>query len=92
MSRRQSYDGVVVTAPFSTPYERYSTQTAHYWLARALKGTLDAAGIAARAAKMVSLTTSTKAGVLTGVLSAAALATASAAAATTTTAATNRAL
>ncbi|WP_238373239.1 thiolase family protein [Heliomarina baculiformis] len=45
MSRRQSYDGVVVTAPFSTPYERYSTQTAHYWLARALKGTLDAAGL-----------------------------------------------
>ncbi len=45
MSRRQSYDGVVVTAPFSTPYERYSTQSAHYWLARALKGTLDAAGL-----------------------------------------------
>ena len=45
MSRRQSYDGVVVTAPFSTPYQRYSTQTAHYWLARALKGTLDAAGL-----------------------------------------------
>ena len=45
MSRRQSYDGVVVTAPFSTPYERYSTKTAHYWLARALKGTLDAAGL-----------------------------------------------
>ena len=45
MNRRQSYDGVVVTAPFSTPYQRYSTQTAHYWLARALKGTLDAAGL-----------------------------------------------
>jgi acetyl-CoA acetyltransferase len=42
---RQAYDGVVLTAPFTTPYERYSTQSAHFWLARALKGSLDAAGL-----------------------------------------------
>ena len=47
--------------------------------------TFDAAGIAARPFTMVSLTTSANAGVLTGVLSASALATASAAAVTTTT-------
>lgn len=42
---RQSYDGVVVTAPFSMPYQRYSTDTAHWWIAKALRGTLDAAGL-----------------------------------------------
>ncbi|SFP99006.1 thiolase family protein [Tranquillimonas alkanivorans] len=45
MSRRQAYDGVVLAAPHSVPYERYSTETAHHWLARGLKGTLDAAGL-----------------------------------------------
>lgn len=45
MRRPASYDGVVIAAPFSTPYTRYSTETAHHWLARALKGTLDAAGL-----------------------------------------------
>ncbi len=46
MSQRAAYDGVVLTAPCTVPYERYSTATAHHWLARALKGTLDAAGLA----------------------------------------------
>ncbi|MDT0684237.1 thiolase family protein [Roseicyclus sp. F158] len=46
MSRRQPYDGVVLAAPCSVPYVRYSTETAHHWLARALKGTLDAGGLA----------------------------------------------
>lgn len=45
MRTPQNYDGVVIAAPFSTPYTRYSTETAHHWLARALKGTLDAAGL-----------------------------------------------
>ena len=45
MRRPAPYDGVVVAAPFSTPYERYSIETAHHWLARGLKGTLDAAGL-----------------------------------------------
>ncbi|SFE27262.1 thiolase family protein [Roseivivax sediminis] len=45
MRTPQSYDGVVIAAPFSTPYTRYSTETAHHWLARGLKGALDAAGL-----------------------------------------------
>lgn len=40
---RQSYDGVALVAPVSVPYERYSIQTAHWWIARALKASLDAA-------------------------------------------------
>jgi len=42
---RQGYDGVVLTAPFSEPYMRYSTETAHWWIARALRGTLRASGL-----------------------------------------------
>lgn len=34
---RQPYDGIALVAPVSTPYERYSIQTAHWWIARALK-------------------------------------------------------
>ena len=45
MARRQSYDGVVLAAPVSVPYERYSIETAHWWIARALRGTLHAAGL-----------------------------------------------
>lgn len=45
MSTRQSYDGVVLTAPFSMPYQRYSIDTAHWWIARALRGSLDLAGL-----------------------------------------------
>ena len=41
--RRKSYNGVVVTAPCSIPYERYSIESAHWWIAKALRGTLDAA-------------------------------------------------
>lgn len=33
---RSGYDGVVVAAPVSVPYVRYSHQPAHWWLARAL--------------------------------------------------------
>lgn len=49
MGKRQSYDGVVLAAPVTVPYERYSTQTAHWWIARALRATLDQAGLAPRA-------------------------------------------
>lgn len=45
MARRQSYDGVVLASPVSVPYERYSIETAHWWIARALRGTLQAAGL-----------------------------------------------
>ncbi len=45
MTQRQNYAGVAVTAPFSMPYQRYSIDTAHWWIARALRGSLDAAGL-----------------------------------------------
>ena len=40
-----SYEGVALTAPFSTPYQRYSIDTAHYWIATALRGCIQSAGI-----------------------------------------------
>ena len=45
MRTRQSYDGVALVAPFSTPYQRYSIETAHWWIAKALRGSLQAAGL-----------------------------------------------
>ena len=44
--KRQSYDGVAVAVPVSVPYVRYSIETAHWWIARALKQLCDRAGIA----------------------------------------------
>ena len=35
-NKRSGYEGVVVAAPVSVPYERYSPEPAHWWLARAL--------------------------------------------------------
>lgn len=48
MARRQSYDGVVLTCPVSVPYQRYSIDTAHWWIARALRGALQQAGLSPR--------------------------------------------
>lgn len=47
MSRRQqrSYEGVVAVAPVTIPYERYSQQSAHWWLGRVLRGLADASGL-----------------------------------------------
>src|SRR6266581_4363169 len=33
---RKSYDGVVACLPVTIPYRRYSTNSAHWWLGRAL--------------------------------------------------------
>lgn len=33
---RQTYDGVVAAVPVTIPYRRYSTNSAHWWIARAL--------------------------------------------------------
>lgn len=46
--KRQSYDGVVLAAPVSVPYTRYSMETAQWWIARALREVLAVAGIAPR--------------------------------------------
>ena len=43
--RRSGYDGVTVAVPVSVPYVRYSTETAHWWIARALRQLTDDAGI-----------------------------------------------
>ena len=45
-ARRQGYDGIVLAAPASVPYERFSVETAHWWIARALRMSLQAAGLA----------------------------------------------
>ncbi len=43
---RQPYDGVVVAAPATAKYVRFSKETAHWWIARALKASLEQAGLA----------------------------------------------
>ncbi|HVW67606.1 MAG TPA: thiolase family protein [Steroidobacteraceae bacterium] len=43
---RQGYEGVVVTAPVTVAYERYSTNGAHWFAARALAGVLAESGLA----------------------------------------------
>src|SRR5262252_10509651 len=42
---RQPYDGVVVTAPVTVPYRRYSTNTAHWWVGRAVREVVRKAGL-----------------------------------------------
>ncbi|MDE2197494.1 MAG: thiolase family protein [Rhodospirillales bacterium] len=44
MSRRAGYEGVVVAAPTTIAYERYSIHDAHWWIGRALRAALAAAG------------------------------------------------
>ncbi len=46
--KRQGYDGVVLAAPVSVPYVRFSNETAHWWIARALRDMLAQADIAPR--------------------------------------------
>jgi len=47
-SARRPYDGVVVCAPVTVPYVRYSTDTAHWWIGRALHQLTKTAGIRPR--------------------------------------------
>ena len=42
---RQGYDGVVLAAPVTVPYVRYSIRAAHWWLARCFSGLLKASGL-----------------------------------------------
>ncbi|MET3514287.1 acetyl-CoA acetyltransferase [Pseudacidovorax sp. 1753] len=48
MGRRQrsNYDGVAVAVPVTVPYQRYSTEGAHFFLGRAVRALLEASGIA----------------------------------------------
>jgi acetyl-CoA acetyltransferase len=36
-ARRKSYDGAVACVPVTVPYRRYSTNSAHWWIGRALQ-------------------------------------------------------
>ncbi len=45
MRKRLRYDDVVVCAPVTVPYERYSTQTAHWWAGKALRALSQASGL-----------------------------------------------
>jgi len=44
-SIRKSYDGVIACAPVTVPYRRYSTNSAHWWIGRALHHLVKRAGI-----------------------------------------------
>ena len=46
MRRRLGYEGVVVTAPVTVPYVRYSTHGAHWFIGQALRELVKVAGIA----------------------------------------------
>ncbi len=47
-SRRMGYEGVVLAAPATAPYQRFSKETAHWWIARALRQSLQSAGLSPR--------------------------------------------
>ncbi|MFO1158628.1 MAG: thiolase family protein [Reyranellaceae bacterium] len=42
---RQPYDDVVVGVPVTIPYRRYSTNTAHWWVGRAVREVIQRAGL-----------------------------------------------
>jgi acetyl-CoA acetyltransferase len=42
---RKPYEGVVLAAPVTVPYVRYSIRGAHWWLARVFQGIVKAAGV-----------------------------------------------
>jgi acetyl-CoA acetyltransferase len=42
---RKSYEGVVACVPVTVPYRRYSTNSAHWWIGRALHELVKRAGI-----------------------------------------------
>jgi acetyl-CoA acetyltransferase len=43
--RRQGYEGVAVCAPISIPYRRYSVNSAHWWIGRALHALTQRTGL-----------------------------------------------
>ncbi len=48
MTARRGYDGVVLAAPVTVPYQRFSTESTQWWVGRALAGLAAASGIAHR--------------------------------------------
>jgi acetyl-CoA acetyltransferase len=45
MGARLPYDGVAVAVPVTVPYRRYSTNTAHWWIGRAVHDVVKRAGL-----------------------------------------------
>lgn len=45
---RKSYEGIVAAVPVTVPYERYSIESAHWWIGRALRALAEGAGISHR--------------------------------------------
>ena len=43
--KRQGYDGVAICAPISIPYRRYSVNSAHWWIGRALQALTQRTGL-----------------------------------------------
>jgi acetyl-CoA acetyltransferase len=56
---RQGYEGVVLAAPVTAPYVRYSIRSAHWWLARAFAELLRAAGLQKEAVDGLALSSFT---------------------------------
>ncbi|RTL71698.1 MAG: thiolase family protein [Hyphomicrobiales bacterium] len=44
-AKRLGYEGVAVTAPVTVPYRRFSINSAHWWIGRALRGLVAASGL-----------------------------------------------
>lgn len=42
---RKGYDGIVIAAPVTVPYQRFSAETTHWWAGAALRGLVKASGI-----------------------------------------------
>jgi len=47
--QRQGYDGVVLTAPVTVPYQRFSTDSTPWWIGRALQALTQVSGLSHRA-------------------------------------------
>ncbi|HTR85529.1 MAG TPA: thiolase family protein [Reyranella sp.] len=45
VAKRLPYDGVAVAVPVTVPYRRYSTNTAHWWIGRAVHDVVKGAGL-----------------------------------------------
>ena len=43
--KRRDYGGVAVCAPVSMPYRRYSVNSAHWWIGRALHAVVQRTGL-----------------------------------------------
>lgn len=45
---RRGYDGIVAAVPVTVPYQRYSLESAHWWIGRALRALAEGAGLSHR--------------------------------------------